>query len=235
MRFFEGPGIMVSESDLAGCKFGVLSADAVSQSSFTEAILSRDREKMMQLIDDMLSVIRRIRPEPSVAINYLIEINALIISSARKVMEPGALLSSDLMKFFRICQTLDEIAAGMKQYIEALYDSLDGQWKQRLRGEITDAMNYVAEHYPEYISLHDIAARLHMSTSRFCVVFKEGTGQTFVDYLNMVRIRKAEELLLCPNLTIYDVAYKVGFNSTSYFSKLFKRVTGRFPSDYRRS
>jgi len=78
-----------------------------------------------------------------------------------------------------------------------------------------------------------MATRFHLSTSRFCVVFREGTGETFLDYLNLVRIRKAEELLLQSNLSIYEVAYQVGFNSTNYFSKLFKRIAGKQPSEYR--
>lgn len=234
MRFYLGPDIMVSETDSPGSIFGILPTDIIPESSLIEAVLSRDREKMMKLVDDILAVIRKVRPEPSVAISCLIEMNALIMSYARKAIEPGTALSLDMIKFFRACQTLDEMSEGMKEYVEALYDSLDGQWKQKLRGEITDAINYISEHYRENISLHDIALRFHMSTSRFCVVFKEGTGKTFVDYLNMVRIRKGEELLLHSKLTIYEIAYQVGFNSTTYFSKLFKRATSHFPSEYRR-
>jgi two-component system, response regulator YesN len=234
MRFYLGGNILVSDEDPSCCVYGSLPGDTIPESPMAEAVLSRDREKMMVLVDEVLATISRVRPEPSVAVNCLIEMNALMMSYARKAVEPGTTLPSDLIQFFHVCQTLGEIAQGIKDFVDALYDKLDGRWKQKPRQEITDAIRYISDHYPEYISLQDIAKCFHMSTSRFCVVFKEGTGKTFVDYLNMVRIQKAEELLLHSELPIYEIAYKVGFNSTTYFSKIFKRITGYFPSEFRR-
>jgi two-component system, response regulator YesN len=233
LRFYLGPDSIVTESDLTFCEYGILPSDLTSESEMVEAVLSRDRSKMVQIMSDVLAVIRNVRPEPSIAVIYLIEINILIMSYARKVIKPPISLSSDLIEFIRSCQTLDEISEGIKQFLGILFDHLQGKWKKRLRVEIADAMKYISEHYTENISLHDMATRFHLSTSRFCVVFREGTGETFLDYLNLVRIRKAEELLLQSNLSIYEVAYQVGFNSTNYFSKLFKRIAGKQPSEYR--
>jgi two-component system, response regulator YesN len=232
-RFYLGPDIVVTETDLPGCEYGILPNDVIPESAMIEAVLSRDREKVKKLANDVIATIKKVQPEPSAAINHLIEMEVLILSYARKVVNPPIALSSNLLEFFNACQALDEMSEGVNQFLDVLFNNLDGKWRKSQRDEIADALSYLSEHYPENISLHDMATRYHMSTSRFCVVFKEGTGETFLDYLNQVRIRKAEELLLHSNLTIYEVADQVGFNSTNYFAKLFKRIAGKQPSEYR--
>jgi AraC-like DNA-binding protein len=66
-------------------------------------------------------------------------------------------------------------------------------------------------------------------------MFKKATGLHFTEYLSRVRIEKAKNLLLNPNLRISEIAFQVGFQSLTHFNRVFRRIVGRAPTDYRKS
>lgn len=79
-----------------------------------------------------------------------------------------------------------------------------------------------------------IAQELHYTNAYVCTVFKQKYGITIQDYINAYRIAKAKELLKNPAYTMAAIAEKVGYENDSYFSRVFKRLEGTSPSDYRR-
>jgi len=98
---------------------------------------------------------------------------------------------------------------------------------------ITRAKQYINEHQTEELSLEQVAAAVHTSKFYFCKIFKKSTGINFTDYLSRVRTERAKNLLLNPNLRVSEIAYEVGFQSLTHFNRVFKRVLGRSPTDYR--
>jgi YesN/AraC family two-component response regulator len=64
-------------------------------------------------------------------------------------------------------------------------------------------------------------------------MFKKGTGLNFTEYVSRVRIENAKNLLLNPNLRISEIAYQVGFQSLTHFNRVFKKVVGEAPTEYR--
>jgi AraC-like DNA-binding protein/ligand-binding sensor protein len=98
---------------------------------------------------------------------------------------------------------------------------------------VTRARAYLAEHQAEEISLSDVAHAVNMSAFYFCKVFKKATGLTFTEYLARVRVEKVKELLLNPHKRISEAAYEAGFQSLSQFNRVFRRVAGEAPSEYR--
>ncbi|NDA68040.1 MAG: AraC family transcriptional regulator, partial [Verrucomicrobia bacterium] len=64
-------------------------------------------------------------------------------------------------------------------------------------------------------------------------MFKKSTGINFTDYLSRIRIEKAKNLLLNPNLRISEIAYEVGFQSLTHFNRIFKKLAGQSPTLYR--
>ena len=100
---------------------------------------------------------------------------------------------------------------------------------------IHHATLYIRQHYAEKISLNGIAKMVYLSPAYFSRVFKKETGATFNSFLNEVRIEKSKALLRNNDLKMVDIALMVGFESQSYFTKVFKKITGISPLQYRYS
>jgi AraC-like DNA-binding protein len=98
---------------------------------------------------------------------------------------------------------------------------------------VTKAKEYIAEHQSEDLSLGEVARAVNASTFYFCKVFKKATGLNFTDYVSRVRIEKAKNLVMNPNLRISEIAYEVGFQSLTHFNRVFKKITGMSPTAYR--
>jgi len=98
---------------------------------------------------------------------------------------------------------------------------------------ITRAKQFIQEHQADEISLADVARAVNTSTFYFCKLFKRATGLNFTDYLSRVRVEKAKNLLLNPNLRVTDVAFASGFQSLSHFNRVFRRIAGQSPTAYR--
>ena len=98
---------------------------------------------------------------------------------------------------------------------------------------IARAKQFINEHQTEDLSLGQVAKAVNMSTFYFCKMFKKITGINFTDYLSRVRIEKAKNLLLNPNLRISEIAYEVGFQSLTHFNRVFKKIIGQSPTQYR--
>ncbi|HWW00162.1 MAG TPA: helix-turn-helix domain-containing protein [Candidatus Acidoferrum sp.] len=98
---------------------------------------------------------------------------------------------------------------------------------------ITKAKAYIEEHQTEELSLGQVARAVATSTFYFCKMFRKMTGINFTDYLARVRIEKSKNLLLNPNLRVSEIAYEVGFQSLTHFNRVFKKLLGQSPTDYR--
>ena len=98
---------------------------------------------------------------------------------------------------------------------------------------IRRAKAHIAGHYGDPIGLDEMAGAMHVSTFYFCKMFKKATGLTFTDYLGRVRVERAKNLLQNPHLRISEIAYTVGFQSLTHFNRIFRKVTGDAPTDFR--
>ncbi len=98
---------------------------------------------------------------------------------------------------------------------------------------VTRAKEFINEHQAEDLSLTEVAHAVNTSTFYFCKVFKKATGINFTDYVSRVRIEKAKNLALNPNLRISEIAFEVGFQSLTHFNRVFKKITGMSPTHYR--
>jgi len=98
---------------------------------------------------------------------------------------------------------------------------------------ITRAKQFIQENQAEDLSLGMVAKAVNMSTFYFCKMFKKAAGLNFTDYVSRVRVEKARNLLLNRNLRISEIAYEIGFQSLTHFNRVFKKITGQSPTEYR--
>jgi len=94
-------------------------------------------------------------------------------------------------------------------------------------------LSFIQEHYQEDISVQDISDYMGYSEVHSCRLFKQYFGQNFVSYLAEFRMKKAAGYLLHTHMSIKEIGKAVGYNNSNYFAKVFHRLYGMTPSEYR--
>ena len=98
---------------------------------------------------------------------------------------------------------------------------------------IKKAREYIKDHYSENINLDDISDYAAISKNYFCHLFKNDTGISIWEYLTNYRIEKAKEFIIASDMKNYEVSFRIGYENPSYFSKIFRKITGKTPSEFR--
>lgn len=132
------------------------------------------------------------------------------------------------------CTNAQDIFRLLRQEIIKEIRRLSEEKSLRESRPITEAKRYIQKHYQETLRLEDVSSAVGFNATYFSALFKKETGQNFMDYLTELRINKSKALLCSDDLSIQDVAELVGYRDLKYFSRLFKKITGVSPSDYKK-
>lgn len=98
---------------------------------------------------------------------------------------------------------------------------------------IESSKQYIEKNFTKNISLDDISEKVNISSYYLSRIFKEGTGENFIDYLTRLRIEKAKELLSTTQYSMKEICMMSGYSDPNYFSKSFKKNVGVTPTEYR--
>ncbi len=112
-----------------------------------------------------------------------------------------------------------------------------GEGSRKIAGlkQIERAFEYIEKNYPSEITLKDISNYVGFSEYYFSRLFKDVTGQNFLNYLNSYRARQAEKLLKHSEKPILEIALESGFNSLATFNRTFRKIRGCSPTFYRKA
>jgi len=100
-------------------------------------------------------------------------------------------------------------------------------------GAVGLALSYLADHYADNPGLEEVARHVALNPNYFSSLFRRRAGVRFSRYLQELKVDKAKELLLDPRNKIYRISASVGFNDEKYFCRVFKKLTGQTPKEYR--
>ncbi|MCU6710956.1 helix-turn-helix domain-containing protein [Paenibacillus sp. J5C_2022] len=123
------------------------------------------------------------------------------------------------------------------EYFEGLLDFAASQIEENRKEEnpvVSYVIDYLHNRYHEDVSQEQLAEQLNISSSYLSVSFKEKTGKNFSEYLNELRIGRAKELLKHSSMKIQEVSSNIGYQNANSFIRMFKKVTGHTPGEYRR-
>jgi AraC-like DNA-binding protein len=152
---------------------------------------------------------------------------ARLSGEIRKAWEKNPLIPPD--KYNAIVRLLTFFA----QQLSALTNQIVLERQNAEPPLVQKAREYIEEHRTEALSLSAVAKAAGASVFHFCKVFHNATGLKFTDYVARIRLEDARTQLLNPNRRISEVAYDVGFQSLTQFNRLFKRVFGQSPTEFR--
>ncbi|MEW4413470.1 response regulator [Clostridium sp. AN503] len=129
---------------------------------------------------------------------------------------------------------LEAAAAKSDPSAEALYEDEHAEVEAaRLSRVMSMISGYIREHYMHEFSMQDVARIMNYSEAYFCKLFKQCFGQNFTSYLTEYRVNEAKKMLEQPTVNVKEVGKAVGYGDANYFAKVFKRITGQSPTEYR--
>lgn len=158
---------------------------------------------------------------------------------SRSAIESGAptdsilKLNNHFLKNLQQITTLESLCFKLQEIVETFSESMFNYVPSKNNELIKKAMLYISDHFNESITLDDVSNHVHLHPSYFSTMFKQATGSSFKEYLNMVRIEESKRLLSNTDFSIIDIAVAIGFEDQSYFSKVFKKYTGLTPKQFR--
>jgi two-component system response regulator YesN len=160
---------------------------------------------------------------------------------SRAAVEAGATLNSMLGSIKNSARLFAENADFSEVCsitIEILYDFIDkvyGAKKSKAANRhLRNAVEYINAHYGENLTLENLSKAIFVSAYYLSHLFREELNTTFSDYLNDVRIRQAKKMLSEKDVKIEELSFAVGFNNPNYFTKIFKKICGVSPSQYKK-
>lgn len=131
------------------------------------------------------------------------------------------------------CENLGAITRLMTETFLFINDVLSESRDHYGKRQAILALRYIEENYADStVTLNSVCTALAMSTSYFSSIFKNHTGETFIEALTKKRIEKAKRLLEQGSKKTYEIAEAVGYSDAHYFSLTFKKITGKTPREY---
>ncbi len=133
----------------------------------------------------------------------------------------------------RNIKTLEQLESILNKVFGELIQQIETRENVADNKYIQQAKTYVRSKVHEKISLGDMAAYLHLNASYFSRIFKQETGESFIEFVTKVKMEEAKELLDYTNRSIDDISEELGFTSKSYFVKTFHKQFGVTPKAYK--
>ncbi|WNS44658.1 response regulator [Paenibacillus sp. MMS20-IR301] len=180
---------------------------------FGQLAVRRDTELVQIITLELLMILTTLWPDVSRDAEQVLELK-------KQYFDELAMLETLEESQTWFLQAFDELARHMKE----MYNSD--------RNSIIKATQYIQQYYHQEITLRSISRLVHLSKNYFANLFRKEVGESFLEYLTRIRIEKAKTLLT-GELKAGDVGSLVGIQDPKYFSKVFKKITGVSPSEYR--
>ena len=149
-------------------------------------------------------------------------------ADANKVLE----MNQRLITSLAASQNIYDICYTFQDNIEIFTDNLF-MTPEKSSKIVKNAAEYISQNFSEDITLAMVADHLHVNTSYLSTLFRQVTGMTFKEHLNRIRIEEAARLLSNTDYSVMEIAIACGYKDQSYFTKVFKKLTGLTPKQYR--
>jgi YesN/AraC family two-component response regulator len=201
------------------------------------AIRKDDRSEARGILNRLLAAIYyRSGHRLDLVKSFLME---LVVTMCRTAVEAGGHPESvfgsnfaSIAELSRI-ESQEALAPWVHEMLERIMDAIQTHRGQSPVHVVSNALEYMGEHFGEDISRQDVARAAHVSPSHLSRMVRRHLGRTYTDVLNQMRVDRAAELLVRTDRTLTAVAFDTGFRDQSYFTKVFRRYTHVTPRGYR--
>ena len=202
-----------------------------------QAVIAKDKQGAQRMLNELLGHIycsddfdlSRIRPRVIELIVVLSRASIDAGADSREVFLYNDVYMQQINQFTDIEELSIWITGVMHRFIQNSFD-----FAQIKHSDVVfKAMEYIRQNYDRKLSLDDIAQHVYLSRSYLSSLFREESGQTLFSYINQVRVEKSKLFLMDPSYSLAETAALCGFEDQSYFTKVFRKITGISPKQYR--
>ena len=208
-----------------------------AEKEISRGILGGDVQAAKQALTHVMQYVRKIENE-NTRQNFMISL-LLLPAQLMNNMKPenmGVYASQTcLLTVFLQCGGINEQEDMLFSLYEEITEHLKKMSSPHTNTVVECVCQIIAKRYMEQLSVTSLAEMVNLTPAYLCVLFKQAMGKTINEYLTQERMKQAKELLANSNIHLYDVCYKVGYFSPSYFSRIFKKYVGMTPREYRES
>lgn len=209
-----------------------------------------DAEKMRQLaqqigttrIEESLKSIRQIikdtkrRKYPVPAFEASIASLLDAICSIYQSAIPGVVEDTGKFRDIYGFSDIDSFAEELEGWLMVFHDRLDAEFDDyKNKQKILDAVSYIRENYAKDLNMAVVSNYVSMNYSLFSYLFKQYTGNNFVNYLKELRIDQAKKMLAETEWRVAEISHKVGYENEKHFMKIFRNICGVSPTEYRKT
>lgn len=229
LRFFDGCGTF--HKDERGKNLPFVTKRSF-QKKMQEAVFHQDLEEICKLIEAWFSEMREYCRVEQISNIRRSVIETWYFVSGYSLAEDEEAQSCDELystNVFWDAENLEQLKLGFIEGIKTILQYL--KVNKTSNPEIGRFLAYLNSHVGENITLDQAASQCALGKSQFCILFKKTTGDTFINYFNGLKMKRAYELLTRENLQVQQVAFQLGMHDLSYFSRMFKKYYQISPSD----
>lgn len=130
------------------------------------------------------------------------------------------------MRVENLCFVINEM-------IEFAMDMAKEEASGSIRDVVKQAVKYIDENYFEELTLLSLSQKYNVESSYFSKIFRQETGDNLMLYIAKKRIDKSKEYMIDPKISLTEIAFMVGYDEYTYFNRVFRKITGVSPSEYR--
>lgn len=204
------------------------------ENDILEAIRTLNEKSMLSKLDDFQAYIEKQALTKVTAERIIVGLTVVIY---RQFEQLNMLLEWSLEGLLQELQsqgTLLEMIQVLKtNFSKWIKDGLINHNKENVQTVIAKAQEYIHNNYHKDLSMEEVAELVDLSISHFCMLFKQVSSYTFLEYLTKIRMEKAKYILKNSNVKVYQIAPLVGYQDPRYFTQVFKKITGMTPSEFR--
>lgn len=211
--------------------------EAEEEKALRVAIQKKDLQMVIQAVNGMFDQLIKRR----VALNSFVRNSCLMIyndihveeKSKLRIGHKSTMPRKEYIYIIEQATTLEEIREVLLRYIRRTFDN--NHMECRCGNPIIkQVITYMHGHYHERgLNINRLAEEVFLTPTYLSSLFKQDTGLTINQYLTKIRVEYAKVFLMEPNLKLYHVADKVGYEDAAYFARIFKNLTGMTPSEYK--
>nr|WP_302595471.1 response regulator [uncultured Cellulosilyticum sp.] len=183
------------------------------------------REAIIRLIADLKSECEFIEFRNEIQGLYTMIERAMRRNASQCLMPHAERIASDISSYIEMENFYNRLMTYAKNMM--------GQMPDRNQMLIEKICRYLEVHYNEDISLEEAASMIGFSSFYFTKLMKEYMNMSYVDYITSLRVDKAKQLLEKTKMSVKDVGIAVGYENANYFTRVFKRIEGVAPSQYK--